>query len=574
MNFRTVFHKETLNESRRLRSYLLRVAYVALVFGLIVLFYGGQLQNLGVTVSPEEQQTKLTTLATGLYTFTAWAQILLAVLITPILVTASFQSEKRYGTLDLLSMTQLRDRDVVLGKVFSKYLIVLVLIMAGVPVLTMIKVFGYVDIQLVLGNFFCSVSMMLISGAAGAYFGLSSQNLLTAIRNTYLLLVGYVMAGYIIGYVVVRMVFNDSSVFGAHMCDFFHYVINPAYAQFYIIGMQSLTTAEQVSQPVFAVLVTVQVLVAMLVSWFYLNRAELQYRWWRLGLSPQGQAFAARQAVKIPGTSATTPPENSIVARHGLYRSRSKRTAFGVLMAVLSIESVAFLVGLAATEPTIHILSISAQFLVLAVTVAVVAGAAIAQETEDGSMVVLLTTPLSSDEIVWQKLRGLGTILGWPMAVMTAHLGLFSVLGKIDIIGALILALTLPAFVGLMVVICTSISAIMATPSRAIAYSVAFLIVITLGTYMIGVLVAAAGTGAPTDSMTVAGNFITHLNPMVLIGETIRPGYGTGTIYHRIEPVNLWRVLPAAAAVVLMLVIGMQILRMRFQTWVRRHIGG
>ena len=586
MDFLTVFRKETLNESRRLRQYMMRVAYVGIVFALIVLFNRNELFNLGAGTSSSatELSQKLLRLASNLYTFTAFAQILAALLITPVLITASFQSERRYGTLELLSITRLKDRDVVLGKVSARFLLMGLLLLAGLPVLASIKIFGLVNLQLVLCNFFCSISAMLIAGGTAAYFGLSARNLLQAIGYTYAVVAGFLIVTFVGGEIVLRIIFHDSTFGGAGgwLRTGIIYAVNPIYAQIQMYGQMGMATSEQNLMANFWLLSVFQLAMAVLVCWYWLMRAEQQYRWWRLGISSGSQAVE-HQRERLNDARARGVPERQTGAGGGdafelqersiARRGKIKLFERGVLISFLVVEGVMVLAALGG-DANVHRIGMIVQFILLGASASVIGGASIAQEQEDHTMVVLLTTPMEPHQILWGKMRSLLRVLWIPVAVMLAHLVVFAVMMQIHWASLVMVALAVPVFLALILVISLIISSRIPRAGRAVTYALSVLLIVTLGTFMGGVLISSAGL-SPDDPLTVVGESLRTLNPLVIIYEGIQPGPGLGRFGRQMPPPNwigasyLLRSIMIGAVLVLLL---WRILMMRFNAWVRQNI--
>ncbi|MGE3851158.1 MAG: ABC transporter permease subunit [Planctomycetota bacterium] len=589
MDFLTVFRKETLNESRRLRQYMMRVAYVGIVFALIVLFNRERLFNLGKGAgrSAIEISYNLTILAQNLYNFTAFSQILAALLITPVLVTASFQSERRYGTLELLSITRLKDRDVVFGKVSARFLLMGLLLLAGLPVLATIKIFGFVTLQLVIGNFFCALSAMLVAGATAAYFGLTARSLLQAIGYTYAAVAGFLVVTFVAGETVMRIAFSEST-FGGMGDPIRHgigYCVNPVWAQFLLMDQALKESSAQYLLGMFWVITPIQVITALLVAWYWLMRAEQQYRWWRLGISSGSQAAEYQRTRQADARAATADHSaggeafdmhDRALARRGRIRM-FERT---VIISCLVVEGIMILASMNG-DAGVHRVGLIVQFMLLGAAACVVGGASIAQEQEDHTMVVLLTTPLEPQEILWGKVRSLMRALWIPAAVMGGHALLYAIGQQIEFRSMVVVAATVPVYLALILVVSLIISSRIPRAGRAVTYALAVLLVITLGTYMGGVLIGAAGAG-PDDPLTVTGETIRSLNPLVLLYDGVQPGSGmsSGRVRASAEP----RLLPGATnpdwhyiGWSLLIATGLtllfwRLLMARFNSWVRQNI--
>ena len=133
-----------------------------------------------------------------------------------------------------------------------------------------------------------------------------------------------------------------------------------------------------------------------------------------------------------------------------------------------------------------------------------------------------------------------------------------------------------PIYLGVLIIFSMCISATMARAGRAIAYSLSFLVLFTLGTYIVGMMLLAAGESG--SSLAWAGETIRGFNPIVLINDVV----DAGTLY-RFAPFRqftipqpteaaLWAFATNVGTALCGLVALALLLRGRFQHWVRKHV--
>jgi hypothetical protein len=140
-----LFSREALTAPRQLRHYLLRAGYVA---GLFVLMYtAGQ-----VTFGWQPVRTIGATARFGEFVFQVFSVVQLSLVIAYSLLAAAgnVAQEKDRRTLVLLLMTDLRDRELVLGKLLASLLPVFTIIAASIPVFCMVHVLGGVTLEQIL----------------------------------------------------------------------------------------------------------------------------------------------------------------------------------------------------------------------------------------------------------------------------------------------------------------------------------------------------------------------------------------------------------------------------------------
>ncbi len=156
-----LFSREVLIAPRQIKHFLMRSGYVA---GLFVLIYtAGQ-----VTFGWQSVQTVGATARFGAFVFQVLSLVQLSLVIAFSLLAAasSVAQEKDRRTLILLLMTDLRDRELVIGKLLGSLLSVLVLIAASVPVFFIVSMLGGTTVQQIL---WVQVVCVLTGLAAGSW---------------------------------------------------------------------------------------------------------------------------------------------------------------------------------------------------------------------------------------------------------------------------------------------------------------------------------------------------------------------------------------------------------------------
>lgn len=157
-----LFSREALTAPRQLRHFLLRSGYVA---GLFVLMYtAGQ-----VTFGWQPVRTVGATARFGEFVFQVFSIVQLTLVIAFSLLAAagSVAQEKDRRTLVLLLMTDLRDRELVFGKLLASLLSVFTLIAVSVPVFFIVHMLGGITITQILWV----EAVCLLAGLAAGSWG-------------------------------------------------------------------------------------------------------------------------------------------------------------------------------------------------------------------------------------------------------------------------------------------------------------------------------------------------------------------------------------------------------------------
>jgi len=132
-----IFSREALTAPRQIRHFLIRTGYVALLF--ILMYTAGQatygwqqIRNVG----------DLARFGTLIFQLFSLFQLTLVLFFSLLFAAGSVAQEKDRQTLILLLMTDLRNSEMVFGKLFASLLIVAVLLGASLPVFAMVHMLG------------------------------------------------------------------------------------------------------------------------------------------------------------------------------------------------------------------------------------------------------------------------------------------------------------------------------------------------------------------------------------------------------------------------------------------------
>lgn len=135
-----IFHREVLTTPRQLRHYLLRAGYVLALF--VLMYTAGQATFFRQQISTVGEVARFGAL---MFTLFAAVQLVLVLFFAPLFAASRIAQEKDRQTLILLLMTDLYDREMVVGKLLASLLPVGVLIGISAPVLALLSILGGVS---------------------------------------------------------------------------------------------------------------------------------------------------------------------------------------------------------------------------------------------------------------------------------------------------------------------------------------------------------------------------------------------------------------------------------------------
>ena len=144
-----VFNAELLTTARRPRYYVIRFAYGLIILFQIYLSY----QSRAWMLSSGQGTLRIRDMADfgqSLFTTFAVVQAVVIVFLTPALVGGAIADERQRKTLHYLLTSQLSSAQIVVGKLAARLLHVGVLVALGLPVVSLIGLFGGVDFRLLL----------------------------------------------------------------------------------------------------------------------------------------------------------------------------------------------------------------------------------------------------------------------------------------------------------------------------------------------------------------------------------------------------------------------------------------
>ncbi|HVW01879.1 MAG TPA: ABC transporter permease subunit [Planctomycetaceae bacterium] len=159
-----IFSREALTSPRTLRHYLIRSGYVAVLF---VLMY-----TLGQVTFGWQQQRHLGELARFgglLFQVFSLLQLTLVLFFALLFAAGNVAQEKDRKTLVLLLMTDLRNRELVIGKLSASLLVVAVLILSSFPAFTLAMLLGGISLEQIGWSLAITASAALAAGSWGSF---------------------------------------------------------------------------------------------------------------------------------------------------------------------------------------------------------------------------------------------------------------------------------------------------------------------------------------------------------------------------------------------------------------------
>jgi ABC-type transport system involved in multi-copper enzyme maturation permease subunit len=195
-----VFRIELITGARRARYFVLRAFYVLILLWVVGQAYTSMTytRRFGTMVAggdtSEMTIAEMSRYAYNIFTSILVVQVLAVICLTPAMVAGVIADERRRKTLHYLLASQLSSGEIVLGKLFARLLHIAVFVALGLPVLSLLTLFGGVDPRAVAISAVCSMSLAYFLGGLSILVSTTSKNSREAVSISYLLLIaGLVM---------------------------------------------------------------------------------------------------------------------------------------------------------------------------------------------------------------------------------------------------------------------------------------------------------------------------------------------------------------------------------------------
>lgn len=189
-----VFAYDLMRTSRRSRYFLLRGSYSFALLVALFLVYASWFGSaslfdaiFGTTVAAD-QLPKFATAFFGVFQTVQMAAVLL---LTPAFAAGAIAEEKEHHTLDYLLTSDLRNHEIIVGKLASRLTNLALVLLAGLPVLSFVQFLGGVDPNLVLAGFVAAAVTMISVASLGVVNSIYVSTSRMAIFVTYLEIVLY-----------------------------------------------------------------------------------------------------------------------------------------------------------------------------------------------------------------------------------------------------------------------------------------------------------------------------------------------------------------------------------------------
>jgi ABC-type transport system involved in multi-copper enzyme maturation permease subunit len=188
--FGPVFLYETVRVGRRNLTFIMRTLYLVFLTFILGIVLISWLDSIGALPwRPSGQGIRPGQMAKyGEMAFLTFApiQYFVIVLLTPAYVAGIIADEKERKTLEFLFATDLKNREIIFGKLAARLVTLMMYIIAGIPLLASLMLFGGIDPELLLAIYAGTILTMIFLASISIYFSTVFKRPRDAIVMSYL----------------------------------------------------------------------------------------------------------------------------------------------------------------------------------------------------------------------------------------------------------------------------------------------------------------------------------------------------------------------------------------------------
>lgn len=195
--FGPVLFYDMVRTARRNRYFLMRMVYsaVLLVILCVLFFTASEMGFRRHHFHRDAAIREAALLAETFFSVFMIVQLILVGLLTPAYVAGAIAEEKDRKTLEFMLATDLTNREIVLSKLLSRVANMTLLLLTGLPILSILQFVGGVDAQLMLSGFAATGLTMLGIASVSILLSTLFQKPRDAIGLSYIFLIAYLAAG-------------------------------------------------------------------------------------------------------------------------------------------------------------------------------------------------------------------------------------------------------------------------------------------------------------------------------------------------------------------------------------------
>ena len=185
-----VFYYDLVRASRHGQIIGHRCLYAGLLTFVLFLAYTNRFPGYGIADLMHGQYLSVnerSRFAAGFFSNFMTLQFVVILLLTPLYTAGAIAEEKERRTLELFFVTDLSNREIVLGKLASRVAKLFLLLLTGLPVVSLLEILGGVDPNMVIAGFVASAMLMLSVGSVSILASVTAATVLGATFTSFMI---------------------------------------------------------------------------------------------------------------------------------------------------------------------------------------------------------------------------------------------------------------------------------------------------------------------------------------------------------------------------------------------------
>jgi hypothetical protein len=187
--FGPVFVYDLVRTARKGQAFAHRFLYGCLVFAVLLMVFAvwapGDFLSTRTWADVPISRREMPRFALSIFVSFLATQFAGVLLITPAYVAGAIAQERERRTLEFLLVTDLTDREIVLGLLAARLANLFLLILTGLPVFALLQLLGGVDPAFIVAGFVATLMTMLSVGSLSILVSVHSRRPLSAVLLTY-----------------------------------------------------------------------------------------------------------------------------------------------------------------------------------------------------------------------------------------------------------------------------------------------------------------------------------------------------------------------------------------------------
>ncbi|MBC7783026.1 MAG: ABC transporter permease subunit [Burkholderiales bacterium] len=177
---------------KRNRDLITRCIYLGLLVGFVVISIANSGDISGASLDD------LTRTSERIFMQMSFLQLFLVALLAPIFTAGAITQEKDSQTYDILLSTPLTNGQIVLGSLLSRLFFIIALLVSGIPIFSITKIFGGVAIGDIVISFAIAAATACVTGALATAIATFKVGTRRTIFSFYMMVVIYLVGGYLL----------------------------------------------------------------------------------------------------------------------------------------------------------------------------------------------------------------------------------------------------------------------------------------------------------------------------------------------------------------------------------------